>query len=86
MERNSRRVLVGTVVSNKAEKTISVLVETQLKHPLYGKRVKNGKKFLAHDENSVANPGDVVKIMETRKLSKNKTFRLLEVLEAKVEV
>lgn len=86
MERNSRRVLVGTVVSDKAEKTISVLVETHMKHPLYGKRVKSSKKFLAHDENSVAKAGDVVKIMETRKLSKNKTFRLVEVLETKVEV
>ena len=81
MERNSRRVLVGTVVSASGDKTISVLVEGYRKHRLYGKRVKQTKKFAAHDEANVANVGDVVKIMETRPLSKTKRFRLLEVTE-----
>ncbi len=81
MERNSRRVLVGTVVSASGDKTISVLVESYKKHRLYGKRVKQTKKFAAHDEANVAEVGDVVKIMETRPLSKTKRFRLLEVTE-----
>lgn len=83
MERNSRRVLVGTVVSASAEKTITVLVESYRKHRLYGKRVKQTKKFAAHDEANMAQVGDVVKIMETRPLSKSKRFRLLEVTERK---
>jgi small subunit ribosomal protein S17 len=81
MERNSRRVLVGTVVSASGDKTISVLVEGYRKHRLYGKRVKQTKKFAAHDEANVAQVGDAVKIMETRPLSKTKRFRLLEVTE-----
>jgi small subunit ribosomal protein S17 len=81
MERNSRRVLTGTVVSAGADKTISVLVESYIKHRLYGKRVKQSKKFAAHDEANVAQVGDVVKIMETRPLSKTKRFRLLEVTQ-----
>jgi small subunit ribosomal protein S17 len=81
MERNSRRVLTGTVVSASADKTISVLVESYQKHRLYGKRVKQTKKFATHDEANVAQVGDVVKIMETRPLSKSKRFRLLEVVE-----
>ena len=81
MERNSRRVLVGTVVSASGDKTISVLVEGYRKHRLYGKRVKQTKKFAAHDEANVAQVGDVVRIMETRPLSKTKRFRLLEVTE-----
>jgi small subunit ribosomal protein S17 len=81
MERNQRRVLTGTVVSDKAEKTITVLVKTYRKHRLYGKRVIQTKKFAAHDESNQAKIGDVVKIMETRPLSKNKRFRLLEVVE-----
>lgn len=86
MERNSRRVLTGTVVSDKMEKTITVLVETYKEHPLYKKRVKTSKKFKAHDENQVAKIGDVVKIMETRPLSKDKCFRLVEVVKEKVEL
>lgn len=81
MERNQRRVLTGTVVSDKTEKTITVLVKTYRKHRLYGKRVIQTKKFAAHDENNQAKIGDVVKIMETRPLSKSKRFRLLEVVE-----
>ena len=86
MERNHRRVLTGTVVSDKTDKTITVMVEVSKKHPLYGKRVKQTKKFAAHDENNQAKIGDVVKIMETRPLSKTKKFRLLEIVESKVLV
>ncbi len=86
MERNSRRILTGTVVSTKTDKTITVMVESYKKHRLYGKRVKNSKKFAAHDENNQAQIGDVVKIMETRPLSKTKKFRLLEIVESKVLV
>lgn len=81
MERNRRKVYTGTVVSDKMDKTISVLVETYRKHPLYHKRVKYSKKFAAHDENNQAKIGDIVKIMETRPLSKNKRFRLVEIIE-----
>jgi small subunit ribosomal protein S17 len=83
MERNSRRVLVGTVVSASGDKTISVLVEGYRKHRLYGKRVKQTKKFAAHDEANLAQVGDAVRIMETRPLSKTKRFRLLEVTNKK---
>ena len=81
MERNSRKVLTGTVVSDKMDKTITVLVETYKNHPLYHKRVKYSKKYKAHDENSVASVGDTVKIMETRPLSATKHFRLVEVVK-----
>ena len=84
MERNNRKVLVGRVVSDKMDKTITVLVETYKKHPLYGKRVKYSKKFKAHDENNVAKLNDIVKIMETRPLSATKNFRLVEVVEEAV--
>ena len=80
-ERNSRKVLTGTVVSDKMDKTITVLVETYKNHPLYHKRVKYSKKYKAHDENGVAGVGDTVKIMETRPLSATKHFRLVEVLK-----
>jgi small subunit ribosomal protein S17 len=83
MERNSRRVLTGTVVSDANDKTITVKVDTYKKHRLYGKRVKQSKKFAAHDEANQAHIGDVVKIMETRPLSKSKKFRLLEIVETK---
>jgi len=86
MERNSRRVLTGTVVSDKTEKTISVMVESYKKHRLYGKRVKQSKKFAVHDELNQAKFGDVVKITETRPLSKTKRFRLLEIVESKVTI
>lgn len=81
MERNYRKVLTGTVVSDKMDKTITVLVETYKDHPLYHKRVKYSKKYKAHDENGVAGIGDTVKIMETRPLSATKHFRLVEVIK-----
>jgi small subunit ribosomal protein S17 len=83
MERNKRRVLTGVVVSDAAEKTITVLVESYRKHRLYGKRVKQSKKFAAHDESNQATIGDTVKIVETRPLSKSKKFRLLEIVNTK---
>jgi len=81
MERNSRKVYQGTVVSDKMDKTVTVLVETHVKHALYGKRVKSSKKFKAHDEEGIAKNGDVVKIMETRPLSATKRFRVVEVVK-----
>ena len=81
MENTNRRVLTGTVVSDKMDKTITVLVETYKNHPLYHKRVKYSKKYKAHDENGVAGIGDTVKIMETRPLSATKYFRLVEVVK-----
>ncbi|MFK5883340.1 MAG: 30S ribosomal protein S17 [Candidatus Izemoplasma sp.] len=84
MERNSRRILTGVVTSDKAEKTITVMVERYMKHRLYGKRVKKSSKHIAHDEQNQAKIGDTVKIMETRPLSKTKRFRLLEIVEVKV--
>ncbi|ALC88395.1 30S ribosomal protein S17 [Bacillus sp. FJAT-18017] len=83
-ERNQRKVYTGRVVSDKMDKTITVLVETHKKHPLYGKRVKYSKKFKAHDEQNQAKIGDVVRIMETRPLSSTKRFRLMEVVEKAV--
>ncbi|RSK25555.1 30S ribosomal protein S17 [Bacillus sp. HMF5848] len=83
-ERNQRKVYTGRVVSDKMDKTITVLVETYKKHPLYGKRVKYSKKYKAHDELNAAKVGDVVRIMETRPLSSTKRFRLVEVVEKAV--
>lgn len=83
-ERNQRKVYVGRVVSDKMDKTITVVVETYKKHSLYGKRVKYSKKYKVHDENNQAKIGDVVKIMETRPLSATKRFRLVEVVEEAV--
>jgi small subunit ribosomal protein S17 len=79
MERNKRKVLTGIVTSDKMEKTITVQVESYKKHRLYGKRVKQSSKFAVHDEANEALIGDTVKIVETRPLSKNKYFRLLEI-------
>ena len=73
--------LMGKVVSDKCDKTITVLVETYKKDPLYGKRVKYSKKYAAHDEKNEAKVGDTVRIVETRPLSKNKHFRLVEIVE-----
>ena len=84
MERNSRKVYVGRVVSAKNDKTITVLVETYRKHPLYGKRVKYSKKFRAHDELNTAKEGDIVEIMETRSLSATKRFRLVKIVQEAV--
>ena len=83
-ERNQRKVYTGRVVSDKMDKTISVLIETHKKHKLYGKRVKYSKKYKAHDEQNTANIGDIVRIMETRPLSATKRFRLVEVVEKAV--
>ena len=79
MERNTRMSIQGVVVSNKNDKTIVVLVETHKRHAKYGKRVKYGKKYYAHDENNEAKVGDTVTIMETRKLSATKRFRLVSI-------
>jgi len=81
MERNLRKERVGVVSSNKMEKSIVVMIERKVKHPKYGKFVKQSSKFVAHDEKNECNIGDTVKIMETRKLSKNKNWRLVEILE-----
>jgi small subunit ribosomal protein S17 len=84
-DRTSRRkARIGKVVSDKMEKTIVVAVETYKKDPLYGKRVKYTKKFKAHDEQNEAKVGDVVRIMETRPLSKDKNWRLVSVVEKAV--
>jgi small subunit ribosomal protein S17 len=83
-ERNQRKVYSGRVVSDKMDKTITVVVETYKKHSLYGKRVKYSKKFKAHDEQNEAKIGDIVRIMETRPLSATKRFRLTEVVEKAV--
>ena len=80
-ERNSRRVKVGVVTSNKMDKTIVVATEESVRHALYGKSVKVTKKFMAHDEENACGVGDKVKIMETRPLSKNKRWRLVEIVE-----
>ncbi|HDE5453937.1 TPA: 30S ribosomal protein S17 [Staphylococcus aureus] len=83
-ERNDRKVYVGKVVSDKMDKTITVLVETYKTHKLYGKRVKYSKKYKIHDENNSAKLGDIVKIQETRPLSATKRFRLVEIVEESV--
>ena len=79
--RQFRKERGGTVTSNKMEKSISVMVERKIKHPLYGKYVKKSNSFMAHDEKNECQIGDIVKIMETRPLSKNKRWRLIEILE-----
>lgn len=81
MERANRKVRSGKVVSDKMDKTIVVGVETLVSHPLYGKRVKRTTKFKAHDENNECKIGDKVSIMETRPLSKQKRWRLVEIME-----
>jgi small subunit ribosomal protein S17 len=85
-ERNARKVQLGRVVSNKMDKTITVSVETYKRDRLYGKRTKYSKKFKAHDENNQAKVGDIVKIMETRPLSKDKRWRLVEIVEEAVTI
>ena len=81
MERNLRKTRVGKVVSDKMDKTIVVAIEDHIKHPLYGKIVKRTYKLKAHDENNECAIGDTVKVMETRPLSKDKRWRLVEVVE-----
>ena len=78
--RTNRKVRMGTVSSDKMEKTVTVSVETVKQHPLYKKTIRTSKKYMAHDENNEAKTGDVVKIMETRPLSKNKRWRLVEIV------
>ena len=85
MERkNERKVYQGRVVSDKMDKTITVLVETYTKHPIIGKRVKYSKKYKTHDENNTAKMGDIVRIQETRPLSATKRFRLVEIVKESV--
>ena len=79
--RNFRKERIGVVVSNKMQKSIVVEVNRKMKHPKYGKFVKKSTKFMAHDEKNEANMGDTVRIMETRPLSKNKCWRLVEIVE-----
>ena len=81
VERSMRKTRIGTVVSNSMNKTIVVSIESSKKHPLYKKVVKSHKKFKVHDEKEEANVGDVVEIMETRPLSKEKRFRLIRIVE-----
>lgn len=83
-ERNLRKVMIGTVTSNKMDKTIVVSVETSVKHPMYGKIVKRTYKLKAHDEENQCQIGDKVKVMETRPLSKDKRWRLVEIIEKAV--
>ena len=85
MERR-KKTFQGRVVSNKTDKTISVLVESYRKHPLYGKRVKYSKKYATHDENNTANLGDLVRIEECRPISKTKKFSLVEIVEKAVTI
>jgi small subunit ribosomal protein S17 len=86
MERNRRKIFVGTVVSDKMDKTITVAVESKARHPLYNKLIKKVKKVTAHDEDNVAKTGDVVKIMGTRPMSKTKRFRLVEIVKEHIEI
>jgi len=79
--RGRRKTRIGLVTSNKMEKTITVSVERKVKHPIYGKFLKKTTKFMAHDEKNECSIGDIVRIMETRPLSKNKCWRLVEVVE-----
>lgn len=80
-ERNNRKVREGVVVSDKMDKSIVIKVERKMKHPIYGKFLKRSTKFMAHDENNDCHIGDRVRIMETRPLSKNKCWRLVEIIE-----
>ena len=81
MERNLRKERTGVVVSNKMDKSIIVAVKGKVKHPIYGKFINKTKKLMAHDEENSCNIGDKVRISETRPLSKNKTWRLVEIIE-----
>ena len=79
--RNDRKTRIGIVASNKMDKTISVEIQRRLQHPIYGKYVKKSKKLIAHDENNECQIGDLVRIMETRPLSRRKRWRLVDVIE-----
>jgi small subunit ribosomal protein S17 len=80
-ERTTRKERIGLVTSSKMDKTISVSIQRQVKHPVYGKIIKKTTKLMAHDEQNDAGEGDTVRIMETRPLSKNKRWRLVEIIE-----
>lgn len=80
IERKNRKVRIGLVTSDKMDKTITVMVERKVKHPMYGKFLKKSSSFHAHDENNSAGTGDTVRIMETRPMSKTKRWRLVEVI------
>lgn len=84
--RNHRKVYQGRVVSDKMDKTIVVVVETRKQHPVYGKRVRYSKKYYVQDDNNEAKVNDIVRIMETRPLSKTKRFRLLDIVEKAVKI
>jgi len=86
MTENTARTVEGKVVSSKAEKTISVMVERRVKHPLYGKFIRKSTKFMAHDESNECGEGDTVVIEECRPLSKNKSWRLVKVVEKAIVV
>ena len=79
--RSKRKEKIGKVTSDKMEKSITVVIERKIKHPMYGKFVQKSTKFIAHDEKNDCNIGDTVRIMETRPLSKNKCWRLVEIIE-----
>jgi small subunit ribosomal protein S17 len=83
-ERNLRKTMIGTVISDKMDKTVVVAVETSERHPIYGKTVKRTYKLKAHDENNECKAGDKVEVMETRPLSKDKRFRVVKVVEKAV--
>jgi len=80
-EKTLRKQRVGVVTSSKMDKSVTIIVERRLKHPIYGKYVKKTKKFMAHDEKNECNEGDTVRIMETRPLSKKKRWRVVEIVE-----
>ena len=81
MNRNLRKERVGIVTSNKMDKSIVVTIARRVKHDLYGKFINKTSKFVAHDEKNECNEGDTVKIMETKKMSKNKNWRLVQIIE-----
>ena len=81
LDRNARKERVGVVQSDKMDKTVTVSVRRRMKHPMYGKYLERSSKFMVHDEENEANEGDTVRIMETRPISKNKRWRLVEILE-----
>lgn len=85
-ERNMRKLQVGKVVSNKMDKTVVVAIETLVRHPLYGKIMKKTKRFKAHDEENQCRVGDKVRVMETRPLSKEKRWRVIEILEREQQI
>jgi small subunit ribosomal protein S17 len=81
LQRNRRKEVVGRVVSNKPDKSIIVVVERRVKHPIYGKTIRKSTRFMAHDENNESHEGDIVQLMETRPLSKMKRWRLVKIVE-----